>query len=121
MDTYDLKTVARTTSLLLWRDWIFRLLFLLVLVIMGGYLSYVYGGKVGIDDVYQVMFSSFVPYMGMYLHSMLQMIPLLIVPGILLRRGRKIESLQVVYSRPAGNVDYMLGICLGVRQLSEKT
>lgn len=113
---HNIRTVAQYESRTLRRSWFFRLFSVGGLVIMTfmniGLFSPVGGDSWGLQAI-----SSSVPYVNLYLLNIGQAIVVIFLAADFLRRDKKLDTSEVLYTRSMSNLEYILGKTWGIIRL----
>ncbi|WP_018338921.1 hypothetical protein [Butyricimonas synergistica] len=106
--------VARYESKIIRRDFLFWVLIFLVVGVITYYQAVKQGNFGGASPWCLVSMPSSIPLMNAYLFNIFQSFILIFVCSGWYRREIRTDSLQVIYVRPQGNIEYTIGKALGV-------
>ena len=116
MNLQNIRTVAHYEARLLRRGWLFRIFAFLALV--GIFCAIVYRCTPliidGVSRWGRVALSDQVPFLSLYLYNILQSVILIFFVGGMTAKERKMDTIDVIYARPIGNGEYLLGKVLGI-------
>lgn len=116
MNLQNIRTVAHYEARLLRRGWLFRIFAFLALV--GIFCAIVYRCTPliidGVSRWGRVALSDQVPFFSLYLYNILQSVILIFFVGGMAAKERKMDTIDVIYARPIGNGEYLLGKVLGI-------
>ncbi|MDR2130395.1 MAG: hypothetical protein LBP56_04400 [Odoribacteraceae bacterium] len=118
MNRHSLALIARCNATLTRRGWIFRLFIALVLpiiliaqlLIQSDLSFFPQAGSV-------ISLASSPPFLNAYVFATFQLFPLLFLAGALLHKERKLDSVDSIYYRPAGNAEHVWGTALGIARV----
>ena len=112
----NIKTVGRYEAVTLRRSWFFRLfsiaaLFIFTIINMGFF------SPVG-DQPWELMaFPASLPYANLYLLNIGQAIVIIFLAADFLKRDKKVDTNEVLYTRSMSNLEYVLGKSWGIIKL----
>ncbi|MDT8401779.1 MAG: hypothetical protein RQ743_08795 [Bacteroidales bacterium] len=113
---HNIRTVARYEAKTLRRSWLFRLFSigaLLILTIMNiGVFS-----PVGEEDWSFLAIPSSLPLFNLYLINIAQALIVIFLASDFLKRDKKLDTNEVLYTRPMSNMEYIFGKSLGILRL----
>ena len=112
----NIKTVGRYEAITLRRSWFFRLfsiaaLFIFTILNMG------YFSPVGDQNWEFMAFPSSLPYVNLYLLNIGQAIVVIFLAADFLKRDKKVDTNEVLYTRSMSNFEYVLGKTWGIMKL----
>jgi hypothetical protein len=113
---HNISTVAHYEAKTLSRSWFFRLflagsLFILTIMNIGIY------SPVGDEDWMLVSIPSSVPLINLYLLNIGQAIVVIFLAADFLKRDKKVDTNEVLYTRPMSNFEYVVGKSWGILRL----
>jgi hypothetical protein len=112
----NIKTVGRFEAITLRRSWFFRLFSIAALFIFS-ILNMGYFSPVG-DQTWEFMaFPSSLPYVNLYLLNIGQAIVVIFLAADFLKRDKKVDTNEVLYTRSMSNFEYVLGKTWGIMKL----
>ncbi|HUS85721.1 MAG TPA: hypothetical protein VMW76_00655 [Bacteroidales bacterium] len=116
ISVHNIRTVARYEAKTLRRSWLFRLfsigtLFILILFNIGMF------SPVGDEDWESVSIASTLPHMNLYLINIAQALIIVFLASDFLKRDKKLDTNEVLYTRPMSNLEYITGKSLGILRL----
>ena len=113
---HNIRTVARYEAITLRRSWFFRLFAIGALVIMTffniGFFSPIGGEPWGLVSI-----SSSVPLINLYLLNIGQAIVVIFLAADFLKRDKKVDTNEVLYTRSMSNFEYIMGKTWGILRL----
>ncbi|MBS0012020.1 MAG: hypothetical protein KFF49_11450 [Bacteroidales bacterium] len=113
---HNIRTVARYEAKTLRRSWLFRLFAigsLLILTIMNiGLFS-----PIGNGEWQFLAISSTLPQFNLYLLNIAQSLIVIFLASDFLKRDKKLDTNEVLYTRPMSNLEYISGKSLGILRL----
>lgn len=113
---HNIRSVARYEAKILRRSWFFRLfsigsLFIFTMMNIGVF------SPVGEEDWDLVSIPSSLPLINLYLLNIGQAIIVIFLASDFLKRDKKVDTNEVLYTRPMSNFEYILGKTLGILKL----
>ncbi len=113
---HNIRTVARYEAKTLRRSWLFRLfaigaLFILTLMNIGIF------SPVGEEDWSYLAIPSSMPLFNLYLLNVAQALIVIFLASDFLKRDKKLDTNEVLYTRPMSNMEYIFGKTLGILRL----
>jgi hypothetical protein len=113
---HNIRTVAQYEAITLRRSWFFRLfsigaLFILTLLNIGFF------SPVGQESWNLVSISSSVPLINLYLINIGQSIVVIFLAADFLKRDKKLDTNEVLYTRSMSNFEYVIGKTVGILRL----
>ncbi len=113
---HNIRTVAKYEAKTLRRSWFFRLfslgaLFIFTLLNIGLF------SPVGDGNWELVSISSAVPLVNLYLLNIGQSIVVIFLAADFLKRDKKLDTNEVLYTRPMSNLEYVTGKSWGILRL----
>ena len=113
MSLFNIWNVALYESKTLFRSWFFRIFALLSLLILFGTNMGFFGGHSDARWTFRAIAAN-MPYMNVLLISAAQAIIAVFLASDFLKRDKKLDTTEVIYSRPITNGEYVLGKTLGI-------
>lgn len=113
---HNIRTVARYEARILRRSWFFRLFALGALVIFT-FMNIGVFSPVGEEDWQLVAFSSSIPHINLYLLNIGQAIVVIFLASDFLKRDKKVDTNEVLYTRSMSNLEYITGKTAGILRL----
>jgi hypothetical protein len=113
---HNIRTVARYEARILRRSWFFRLFSLGALFIFS-ILNLGLFSPIGDEDWQIVAFSASVPHINLYLLNIGQAIVVIFLASDFLKRDKKVDTNEVLYTRSMSNFEYITGKTTGVLRL----
>ncbi len=112
----NIKTVARYEAKTLRRSWFFRLfalgaLFIFTIINIGFF------SPIGDEPWELVSFPSSVPLMNLYLLNIGQAFVVIFLAADFLKRDKKLDTNEVLYTRSMSNLEYIIGKTWGILRL----
>ncbi len=113
---HNIRTVARYEAKTLRRSWLFRLfsigaLFILTLMNIGLF------SPVGDEDWQFLAIPSSMPLINLYMLNIAQSLIVIFLASDFLKRDKKLDTNEVLYTRPMSNLEYIFGKSLGIMRL----
>lgn len=119
MNLQNIRTVTRYEARLLRRSWLFRIFG--VLAFIGIFCAVIYRCTPliidGVSRWGRVALSDQIPFFSLYLYNILQSVILIFFVGGMSAKERKMDTMDVIYARPIGNGEYLLGKVLGIAKV----
>ncbi|HPR11539.1 MAG TPA: hypothetical protein PLV06_04065 [Bacteroidales bacterium] len=113
---HNIRTVAGYEATTLRRSWFFRLFSISALAIFTGMNIGVFS-PVGDEDWSLVSFTSSIPHINLYLLNIAQSIVVIFLAADFLKRDKKVDTNEVLYTRSVSNFEYVMGKTLGILRL----
>ncbi|HLN21273.1 MAG TPA: hypothetical protein VK213_09310 [Bacteroidales bacterium] len=113
---HNISTVARYEARTLRRSWFFRLFSLGALFILS-ILNIGLFSPIGDEEWQLVSISSSVPLINLYILNLGQAIVVIFLAADFLKRDKKLDTNEVLYTRPMSNLEYILGKTWGILRL----
>jgi hypothetical protein len=113
---HNISTVARYEAKTLRRSWFFRLFSLGALIIFV-FLNIGIFSPVGDEPWNLVAISSSVPLVNLYLLNIGQAVVVIFLAADFLKRDKKVDTNEVLYTRSMSNFEYILGKTWGILKL----
>jgi hypothetical protein len=113
---HNIRTVARYEAKTLRRSWFFRLFAIGALVIFT-FLNIGLFSPVGDEPWELVSISSSVPLINLYLLNIGQAIIVIFLAADFLKRDKKVDTNEVLYTRSMSNFEYVMGKTWGILRL----
>ncbi len=113
---HNIRTVAKYEATILRRSWFFRLfaigaLFILTIMNIAIY------SPIGDEDWELVSIPSSLPLLNLYILNIGQAIVVIFLSADFLKRDKKIDTNEVLYTRSMTNFEYVIGKTLGILRL----
>jgi hypothetical protein len=113
---HNISTVARYEARTLRRSWFFRLfsigaLFIFSIMNLGLF------SPIGDEDWELISIPSSVPLINLYLLNIGQAIVVIFLAADFLKRDKKLDTNEVLYTRPMSNLEYIVGKTWGIMRL----
>ncbi len=112
LSLFNIWTVARFEAKTLSRSWFFRIFSILSLIIMT--LFTIFGLALGNSPGVFWLLNASIPLANFKFLNILQAVIVIFLAADFLRRDRKLDSTEVVYTRAMSNADYVFGKSLGL-------
>ena len=113
---HNIRTVAEYEAKTLRRSWFFRLFSIGALVIFT-FLNIGLFSPVGNESWELVSISSTVPLINLYLLNIAQAIVIIFLAADFLKRDKKLDTNEVLYTRSMSNFEYVIGKTWGILRL----
>ena len=113
---HNIRTIARYEAKTLRRSWFFRLFSLGSLMIFT-FLNLGLFSPVGDESWELVSISSSVPLINLYLLNIVQAVVVIFLASDFLKRDKKIDTNEVLYTRSMSNFEYITGKTWGILRL----
>ncbi|MCF8221734.1 MAG: hypothetical protein K9J25_01200 [Bacteroidales bacterium] len=116
ISVHNIRTVARYEAKTLRRSWLFRLfslgaLFILTLMNIGMF------SPVGNEAWQTLAIPSTLPQINLYMINIAQSLIVIFLASDFLKRDKKLDTNEVLYTRPMSNLEYITGKTLGILRL----
>ncbi|HCT30709.1 MAG TPA: hypothetical protein DIW31_08210 [Bacteroidales bacterium] len=110
LSIFQIKTIAHFEAKTLFRSWFFRILGILMLTIVFFYnlATVVFG-----EGEIQFAVPSTIPYSNLMFFNVVQAIIAVFLASDFLKRDKKLDTTEVIYTRSMSNGDYVIGKLLG--------
>src|SRR5664279_310696 len=113
---HNIRTVARYEAKTLRRSWFFRLfsigaLFIFTILNIGFF------SPIGDENWEMISISSSVPLINLYLLNIGQAIVVIFLASDFLKRDKKLDTNEVLYTRSMSNLEYITGKTWGILRL----
>jgi hypothetical protein len=113
---HNIKTVAHYEAKTLRRSWFFRLfaigaLFIFTIMNIGVF------SPIGDEDWESVGIASALPHINLYLLNLAQAIVVIFLAADFLKRDKKLDTNEVLYTRSMSNMEYVVGKTWGILKL----
>lgn len=112
----NIRTVARYEAKILRRSWFFRLFSLAALFILS-ILNLGFFSPIGDENWNIVAFPSSVPLINLYILNIGQAIVVIFLAADFLKRDKKVDTNEVLYTRSMSNFEYIMGKSFGILRL----
>ncbi len=113
---HNIRTVARYEATTLRRSWFFRLFSIGALFIFT-FLNIGFFSPVGDESWDLVSIPSSVPLLNLYLLNIAQSIVVIFLAADFLKRDKKVDTNEVLYTRSMSNFEYVMGKTVGILRL----
>lgn len=113
---HNIRTVARYEATILRRSWFFRLFSIAALLIFT-FMNIGIFSPVGDESWELVSIPSSVPLLNLYLLNIAQSIVVIFLAADFLKRDKKVDTNEVLYTRSMSNFEYVLGKTAGILRL----
>jgi hypothetical protein len=113
---HNIRTVAKYEAKTLRRSWFFRLFSIVALFILA-FLNIGLFSPVGDEDWELVSIPSSVPLINLYLLNIGQAIVVIFLASDFLKRDKKLDTNEVLYTRSMSNFEYIIGKTWGILRL----
>ncbi|MEZ4999327.1 MAG: hypothetical protein R2744_01085 [Bacteroidales bacterium] len=111
-----LKTVARYEAKTLRRSWLFRLFSFGALFILGIFNIGAFS-PVGDQDWESLAIPATLPPLNLYMLNIAQALVIVFLASDFLKRDKKLDTNEVLYTRPMSNFEYIIGKTAGILRL----
>ncbi len=110
LSTFQIKTIAHFEAKTLFRSWFFRILGILMLSIVFFFnlVTVIIG-----EGVIQQAVPSAIPYSNLMFFNVVQAIIAVFLASDFLKRDKKLDTTEVIYTRSMSNGDYIIGKLIG--------
>lgn len=105
---HNIGTVARYEAKTLRRTWFFRLFSIGALVIMT-FMNIGFFSPIGGEEWQMISISSSIPFFNLYLLNIGQAIIVIFLAADFLKRDKKVDTNEVLYTRSMSNFEYIMG------------
>lgn len=113
---HNITTVAKYEAKILRRSWLFRLFSIGALLIFTG-LNIGMISPIGDEDWTFLSIPSSIPYMNLYLLNIAQALIIVFLAADFLKKDKKLDTNEVLYTRSMSNLEYVLGKSWGIIRL----
>ena len=113
---HNISTVARYEAKTLRRSWFFRLFSIGALTIFT-FMNIGIFSPIGDESWELVSISSSVPLINLYLLNLAQAIVVILLAADFLKRDKKVDTNEVLYTRSMSNLEYVMGKTWGILKL----
>lgn len=113
---HNIRTVARYEAKTLRRSWLFRLFSIGALVILT-IMNIGFFSPIGEEDWAMIAIPSSMPNFNLYLLNIAQSLIVIFLASDFLKRDKKLDTNEVLYTRPMSNFEYITGKSLGIMRL----
>ena len=113
---HNIRTVARYEAKTLRRSWFFRLFSIGALVIMT-FMNIGLFSPIGDEDWELISMPSSLPLLNLYLLNIAQAIVVIFLASDFLKRDKKVDTNEVLYTRSMSNFEYVMGKTAGILRL----
>ena len=113
---HNIRTVAKYEATTLRRSWFFRLFSIGALFIFT-FLNIGFFSPVGDESWTLVSIPSSVPLLNLYLLNIAQSIVVIFLASDFLKRDKKVDTNEVLYTRSMSNFEYVMGKTFGILRL----
>lgn len=109
-------TVAKYEARILKRSWFFKLFFIMGILICT-YVNLGVFSPIGNQAWDFIALSSTIPYLNLYILNIAQSIIVIFLAADFLKRDKKVDTNEVLYTRSMSNLEYVLGKTWGITRL----
>ncbi len=113
---HNIRTVARYEAKTLRRSWLFRLFSILALAILT-IMNIGMFSPIGDEDWEFLAIPSSMPLVNLYILNIAQSLIVIFLASDFLKRDKKLDTNEVLYTRPMSNMEYIFGKSLGILRL----
>ncbi len=113
---HNIRTVAKFEAKILRRSWFFRLFSIGALVILT-FMNIGIFSPIGDEEWEFVSIPSSLPLLDLYLLNIGQAIVVIFLASDFLKRDKKVDTNEVLYTRSMSNFEYIMGKSLGILRL----
>jgi ABC-type transport system involved in multi-copper enzyme maturation permease subunit len=113
---HNIRSVAKYEAKTLRRSWFFRLFSIGVIFILS-FLNLGLFSPIGDEDWQFVSIPSNVPFLNLYMLNIAQSIVVIFLAADFLKRDKKVDTNEVLYTRSMSNLEYVLGKTAGILRL----
>jgi hypothetical protein len=113
---HNIRTVARYEAKILRRSWFFRLFSIGALIILT-FMNIGLFSPIGDEDWSLVSIPSSLPLINLYLLNIGQSIVVIFLAADFLKRDKKVDTNEVLYTRSMSNFEYVIGKSWGILRL----
>ncbi len=110
LSLHQIRTIAQFEAKILFRSWFFRILGILML---GTIFFYNLAMIVFKEGQIQQAVTSAIPYSNLMFYNVVQAIIAIFLASDFLKRDKKLDTTEVIYTRSMSNGDYVIGKLLG--------
>ena len=110
---YNISTVARYEMKALFRSWFLRIFMLLALIVLFFYNLATLTNLNGAPQWKAIAVPAFLPYFTLWLLNIGQSVVAVFLASDFLKRDKKLDTAEVVYTKPVSNTEYILGKVTG--------
>lgn len=112
----NISSVARYEAKTLRRSWLFRLFALASLLILG-IMNIAVFSPVGNQDWESLAIPATIPHINLYLLNIAQALIIIFLASDFIKRDKKLDTNEVLYTRPVSNFEYIIGKTTGILRL----
>lgn len=112
----NIKTVARYEAKTLRRSWLFRLFSFGALFILGIFNLGMFS-PVGDQDWEALAIPASLPHLNLYMLNIAQALIIVFLASDFLKKDKKLDTNEVLYTRPMSNFEYIMGKTFGILRL----
>ncbi len=113
---HNIRSVAKYEAKTLRRSWFFRLFSIGTLFIFS-FLNLGLFSPIGDEEWEFISISSNVPFLNLYMLNIAQAIIVIFLAADFLKRDKKVDTNEVLYTRSMSNLEYVLGKTAGILRL----
>src|SRR4030066_1750368 len=113
---HNIRTVARYEATILRRSWFFRL-FSIGAIVIFTFMNIGIYSPVGDEPWEFISIPSSVPLMNLYLLNIAQAVVVIFLAADFLKRDKKVDTNEVLYTRSMSNFEYIMGKTWGILRL----
>jgi ABC-type transport system involved in multi-copper enzyme maturation permease subunit len=112
----NIRSVARYEAKTLRRSWLFRLFAIASLLILG-IMNIAVFSPVGEQDWESLAIPATIPHINLYLLNIAQALIIIFLASDFIKRDKKLDTNEVLYTRPVSNFEYIIGKTTGILRL----
>lgn len=112
----NIRSVARYEAKTLRRSWLFRLFAIASLLILG-IMNIAVFSPVGDQDWESLAIPATIPHINLYLLNIAQALIIIFLASDFIKRDKKLDTNEVLYTRPVSNFEYIIGKTTGILKL----
>lgn len=113
---HNIRTVAHYEAKTLRRSWLFRLFSIGALIILTMMNIGIFS-PIGDEDWDLLAIPSSLPLINLYILNIAQSLVIIFLASDFLKRDKKLDTNEVLYTRPMSNLEYIFGKSLGIMRL----
>jgi ABC-type transport system involved in multi-copper enzyme maturation permease subunit len=113
---HNIRTVAHYEAKTLRRSWFFRL-FAIASILFLGIMNIGVFSPIGGEDWESMAIASAIPHINLFFLNIGQAIVVIFLAADFLKRDKKLDTNEVLYTRSMSNMEYVLGKTLGILRL----
>ncbi|MCA1756053.1 MAG: ABC transporter permease, partial [Bacteroidales bacterium] len=112
----NIRSVARYEAKTLRRSWLFRLFAVASLIILA-IMNIAVFSPVGEQDWESLAIPATIPHINLYLLNLAQALIIIFLASDFIKRDKKLDTNEVLYTRPVSNFEYIIGKTTGILKL----